>query len=185
MESDQPNLENSEQVNSDDLQGASQARSYDCTFCKRGFSNAQALGGHMNIHRKEKVVLKRVETNKSQPSSNSTLPRNSSWPLETKPSSDERSTKKLPWMLASQQGDRDETHVGDEYYDQVQQLPLFVETSSQKDHKPGSQLHSNIEKDLSTTSTTHASSGSGIDLELRLGPEPQDPSAPTAIQKFF
>ncbi|KAJ1391830.1 Zinc finger C2H2-type [Sesbania bispinosa] len=30
-------------------------RSYDCTFCKRGFTNAQALGGHMNIHRKERT----------------------------------------------------------------------------------------------------------------------------------
>ncbi|KAF1880156.1 hypothetical protein Lal_00022285 [Lupinus albus] len=33
-------------------------RSYDCTFCKRGFTNAQALGGHMNIHRKEKAKAK-------------------------------------------------------------------------------------------------------------------------------
>nr|GMD23682.1 transcriptional regulator SUPERMAN-like [Ipomoea batatas] len=29
-------------------------RSYDCVFCKRGFKTAQALGGHMNIHRKNK-----------------------------------------------------------------------------------------------------------------------------------
>ncbi|KVH94659.1 transcriptional regulator TAC1-like [Cynara cardunculus var. scolymus] len=33
-------------------------RSYECTFCKRGFTNAQALGGHMNIHRKHKAKLK-------------------------------------------------------------------------------------------------------------------------------
>ncbi|KAL5750337.1 hypothetical protein ACOSP7_024940 [Xanthoceras sorbifolium] len=37
-------------------------RSYDCTFCKRGFSNAQALGGHMNIHRKDKAKLKQQAT---------------------------------------------------------------------------------------------------------------------------
>nr|GMD26920.1 transcriptional regulator SUPERMAN-like [Ipomoea batatas] len=30
-------------------------RSYDCVFCKRGFNTAQALGGHMNIHRKNKA----------------------------------------------------------------------------------------------------------------------------------
>jgi hypothetical protein len=28
---------------------------YECSFCKRGFTNAQALGGHMNIHRKDRV----------------------------------------------------------------------------------------------------------------------------------
>ncbi|KAL7105434.1 hypothetical protein ACP275_07G043900 [Erythranthe tilingii] len=33
-------------------------RSYECTFCKRGFTNAQALGGHMNIHRKDKAKAK-------------------------------------------------------------------------------------------------------------------------------
>ncbi|XP_027353561.1 zinc finger protein 11-like [Abrus precatorius] len=36
-------------------------RSYGCIFCKRGFTTAQALGGHMNIHRKERA-------NKNKPS---------------------------------------------------------------------------------------------------------------------
>ncbi|KAH8515360.1 hypothetical protein H0E87_003999 [Populus deltoides] len=36
-------------------------RSYECVFCKRGFTTAQALGGHMNIHRKDRA--------KSRPSS--------------------------------------------------------------------------------------------------------------------
>ncbi|WVY97853.1 hypothetical protein V8G54_030004 [Vigna mungo] len=31
------------------------ARSYECVFCKRGFTTAQALGGHMNIHRKDRA----------------------------------------------------------------------------------------------------------------------------------
>ncbi|GFY84960.1 C2H2 and C2HC zinc fingers superfamily protein [Actinidia rufa] len=34
-------------------------RSYLCTYCKRGFTNAQALGGHMNIHRKDKAKAKK------------------------------------------------------------------------------------------------------------------------------
>ncbi|KAL4576290.1 hypothetical protein LXL04_012382 [Taraxacum kok-saghyz] len=33
-------------------------RSYSCSFCKRDFRSAQALGGHMNVHRKERAKLK-------------------------------------------------------------------------------------------------------------------------------
>ncbi|CAN6677329.1 unnamed protein product [Malus baccata var. baccata] len=46
-----------DQVRSDDHNSgaATVKRSYECTFCKRGFTNAQALGGHMNIHRKDRV----------------------------------------------------------------------------------------------------------------------------------
>ena len=36
----------------------SSGRSYECIFCKRGFSTAQALGGHMNIHRKDRAKMK-------------------------------------------------------------------------------------------------------------------------------
>ncbi|KAJ4726844.1 transcriptional regulator TAC1-like [Melia azedarach] len=41
----------SEQANDDMGTG----RSYECVFCKRGFTTAQALGGHMNIHRKDRA----------------------------------------------------------------------------------------------------------------------------------
>ncbi|XP_077223419.1 transcriptional regulator TAC1-like [Tasmannia lanceolata] len=33
-------------------------RFYECTFCKRGFSTAQALGGHMNIHRRDRARIR-------------------------------------------------------------------------------------------------------------------------------
>lgn len=36
-------------------ENAGVGRIYECIFCKRGFTNAQALGGHMNIHRKGKA----------------------------------------------------------------------------------------------------------------------------------
>ncbi|EOA26158.1 hypothetical protein CARUB_v10019596mg [Capsella rubella] len=39
----------------------SQARPYICDFCERGFSNAQALGGHMNIHRKDRAKLRQAD----------------------------------------------------------------------------------------------------------------------------
>lgn len=43
-----------------------ETRAYGCIFCKRGFTTAQALGGHMNIHRKERT--------KPNPSSSSVPP---------------------------------------------------------------------------------------------------------------
>ncbi|KAB2061974.1 hypothetical protein E1A91_A10G126400v1 [Gossypium mustelinum] len=48
---------------------ATTKRSYECIFCKRGFTNAQALGGHMNIHRKDRVKAK-------QPTSSAVLSMN-------------------------------------------------------------------------------------------------------------
>ncbi|GAV70326.1 zf-C2H2_6 domain-containing protein [Cephalotus follicularis] len=33
-------------------------RSYTCSFCKREFRSAQALGGHMNVHRRDRARLK-------------------------------------------------------------------------------------------------------------------------------
>ncbi|GJR79246.1 zinc finger protein 10-like protein [Tanacetum coccineum] len=35
-------------------------RSYTCSFCRREFRSAQALGGHMNVHRREKAKLKQT-----------------------------------------------------------------------------------------------------------------------------
>ncbi|KAL5701988.1 hypothetical protein ACHQM5_027264 [Ranunculus cassubicifolius] len=47
-----------EQVNDD----AGTGRFYECVFCKRGFNTAQALGGHMNIHRRDKAKNKQPTT---------------------------------------------------------------------------------------------------------------------------
>lgn len=35
-------------------------RSYSCNFCKREFRSAQALGGHMNVHRRDRARLKQL-----------------------------------------------------------------------------------------------------------------------------
>ncbi|KAK1379888.1 transcriptional regulator SUPERMAN-like [Heracleum sosnowskyi] len=43
------------------IDNAGTGRSYECNFCKRGFTNAQALGGHMNIHRKEKAKASKLQ----------------------------------------------------------------------------------------------------------------------------
>lgn len=36
-------------------------RSYTCTFCQREFRSAQALGGHMNVHRRDRARLHQTQ----------------------------------------------------------------------------------------------------------------------------
>ncbi|KVH89738.1 probable transcriptional regulator RABBIT EARS [Cynara cardunculus var. scolymus] len=38
-------------------------RSYTCTFCRREFRSAQALGGHMNVHRRDRARLHQSQPN--------------------------------------------------------------------------------------------------------------------------
>nr|GMD78259.1 transcriptional regulator SUPERMAN-like [Ipomoea batatas] len=40
-------------------------RCYPCTFCRREFRSAQALGGHMNVHRRERARLQLPTTTTS------------------------------------------------------------------------------------------------------------------------
>lgn len=55
------NPQNTEKLaDNSDSSGQLLARSYKCSFCKKGFSNAQALGGHMNIHRRDRAKLKQL-----------------------------------------------------------------------------------------------------------------------------
>ncbi|XP_044506719.1 transcriptional regulator TAC1-like [Mangifera indica] len=176
---DQPISENPEKVTSDEqaaADGASPVRSYDCTFCKRGFSNAQALGGHMNIHRKDKAKLKQTSSSKNhldvskinQP----TQPPSKDVVATT---TQERCSSKRPGILGEENdatSNTDKTHVRE-----VRQLPLFAE-------KPLStgQVHENTAIVLSSSSS---SGSSELDLELRLGPEPEDSASTTATKKFF
>ncbi|KAM7256813.1 hypothetical protein ACFE04_012554 [Oxalis oulophora] len=54
--SEENDIHEQEQVNN------TNKRWYECIFCKRGFTNAQALGGHMNIHRKDRAKTKQATT---------------------------------------------------------------------------------------------------------------------------
>lgn len=54
-------------------------RSYSCSFCKREFKSAQALGGHMNVHRRDRARLKQ-----SLALHNEVLNQNSLQPLKPK-----------------------------------------------------------------------------------------------------
>ncbi|XP_051130560.1 zinc finger protein 11-like [Andrographis paniculata] len=42
-------------------------RSYSCSFCRREFRSAQALGGHMNVHRRDRARLKQSSSSSSSP----------------------------------------------------------------------------------------------------------------------
>ncbi|ESR42387.1 hypothetical protein CICLE_v10012295mg [Citrus x clementina] len=41
-------------------------RSYSCSFCRREFRSAQALGGHMNVHRRDRARLKQSSSSNPQ-----------------------------------------------------------------------------------------------------------------------
>jgi len=156
-------------------------RSYECNFCKRGFSNAQALGGHMNIHRKDKAKLKQQSSTNYQ----TQLPSN----LEG--SSSEELNKLLPNLnsnIMSQQDHQQTPSRGDEILvtHVRQQLPLFAESPTRNESQIN--LQGQVQREIITTqeallSAQHPSSE--LDLELRLGPEPHDPSKPTGTRKFF
>lgn len=62
--------EETDQFEDGDSSGGTR-RSYECTFCRRGFTNAQALGGHMNIHRKDRAKAKQNSTPNHNNSSSS------------------------------------------------------------------------------------------------------------------
>ncbi|GAB4843213.1 hypothetical protein Ancab_013180 [Ancistrocladus abbreviatus] len=59
MEKEKDEEGNSEKWSKDHINDKEgMGRSFECNFCKRGFTNAQALGGHMNIHRRDKSKSK-------------------------------------------------------------------------------------------------------------------------------
>lgn len=192
MESDQY-----EQGGGGDDQGDAQGkqvinlRSYECNFCKRGFSNAQALGGHMNIHRKDKAKLKQQSSN-----------------MEAN-SSDVQEVNKLLLpnlnsnIVLSQSQQQDQQHhapsrdINEALMTQLrQQLPFFSESptkSEMQKPQPSQGETQGKTTTAATTSTTEEAlllsgedSSMELDLELRLGPEPHDSSsAPTGTRKFF
>ncbi|XP_022963634.1 transcriptional regulator TAC1-like [Cucurbita moschata] len=62
---DQSSKTTTEEIDQTSIQ-ISSGRSYECVFCKRGFTTAQALGGHMNIHRKDRVKAKTTSPSKPE-----------------------------------------------------------------------------------------------------------------------
>ncbi|KAI4383865.1 hypothetical protein MLD38_009660 [Melastoma candidum] len=196
-------------VGSSSTSGNNQARNYECIFCKRGFANAQALGGHMNIHRKDKEKLKHQHHGTSSIDQTARLmdmviPRM----IQHRP----RAPQPPPvvswggWMI-KEEGTKDELK-GREDEDrsasesgEVMKLPLFaIQPSNKMDQEsvqnligdrqdPAPKSSSNYEDEDKGKSSSEGPGSlevASVDLELRLGPEPQEPpSQPLSTRKFF
>ncbi|KAL0309898.1 UNVERIFIED_CONTAM: Transcriptional regulator TAC1 [Sesamum radiatum] len=172
MDIDPPGLETSSDqmiIWSDDLaRNLVQTKSYRCSFCKRGFSNAQALGGHMNIHRKDRAKLREfscenllsLDITKSSTDSEDSPPPSDKLSLE----SDELTKKHLS-DAETDEGNRDLVPpAGREKL--IHHLPLFLEAPT----VPNSGDH---EEEAAASLLDKRAVGE-LDLELRLGPEPHD-----------
>ncbi|XP_058215210.1 transcriptional regulator TAC1-like [Rhododendron vialii] len=130
-------------------------RSYTCTFCKRGFSNAQALGGHMNIHRKDRAKLKEFSEG------NQTLVSDDPSSAHVESSEEKCGSPKGPWVLSKED---DEVSRGKDGAHGVKQLCLFVD---HRLHQSSSEIN-DVEK-RGRESSQGSSRDQELDLELRLG----------------
>ncbi|KAG8376938.1 hypothetical protein BUALT_Bualt09G0116100 [Buddleja alternifolia] len=146
--------------------------SYRCTFCKRGFSNAQALGGHMNIHRKDRAKLREFSSENllsldiaKNTNSEDTPPANSSASeMKKQCNSDDD---------IDIQGNKHDNIVSLDKDNLVRRLPLFAEgpsVSRDDDHEKEAD-GGDFEKIVERSKLELMSHGE-VDLELRLGPEP-------------
>lgn len=93
-------------------------RSYSCSFCRREFRSAQALGGHMNIHRRERARLKQ-SLNSTTPPQNPNLQQNLSKSPNPSFSSSPSSSRVSLRTLCSNSDTKSSSCVCD---DQVQML---------------------------------------------------------------
>lgn len=168
MEIDLSTAEKSDKVtwSPDDQDLLHAGRSYSCSFCKRGFSNAQALGGHMNIHRKDRARLREFTSPDNNILSLDITKRDAPAPNPPSPSVDCHDTV-LQHELS--RDEKDDDHAGDQL-----RLSLFNETSSSNNDKVESnRVNRHVKRNLQLS---HGESLTELDLELRLGPEPHQAS---------
>ncbi|XVF76667.1 hypothetical protein PTKIN_Ptkin13bG0285200 [Pterospermum kingtungense] len=151
-----------------------QAKSYTCSFCRKGFANAQALGGHMNIHRKDRAKLRESSeentvpldimkmTTTTNPSDHDVGQSQVSGIILDSSEEKSSSPRKRPCKV-SKEDDGASASVSpsprskDANIEEVKQLSLFVEGSSQME----------------------------LDLELRLGTEPHQETSSKSTREFF
>lgn len=165
----EPAPENPDPDHNQSQSAQSQARTYECSFCKRGFSNAQALGGHMNIHRKDKDKAKKL---KHHHLSNPPPPPNQQFRLDI--SSNTLTTPSFPPL---------EKFIKSE----------FVEDQKPTNKQPNWDFSTQDDSGATSRDQTNAQIHccddgfleAELDLELRLGHEPTQSNTIMGTRKFF
>ncbi|KAJ4722631.1 transcriptional regulator SUPERMAN-like [Melia azedarach] len=160
-------------------------RSYTCSFCKREFRSAQALGGHMNVHRRDRARL-RMSPPRDGPypflnlnlnpnfstrplvSPSFTLPSSISPPLSSQSSPSSASPSEMKkWgvdgTLTDPQSPKDSEKKSAKSFSGVEELDYFTEEDGCKISKKTEILRLDLEIGLISESKED------LDLELRLG----------------
>ncbi|CAF1703821.1 unnamed protein product [Brassica oleracea var. botrytis] len=134
-------------------------RSYTCSFCVRGFSNAQALGGHMNIHRRDRANLRQklMEDNKDDVVAESDSSEVVSLDLNEKQQEDD---------LARDDDDQDQDQGVDKNIIPGQKLGFWVQENKVDINADGKVTEVSS---IDGSSSSHHLENENLDLELRLG----------------
>ncbi|XP_074356301.1 uncharacterized protein LOC141696003 [Apium graveolens] len=156
----------------------SQSRRYECNYCKGGFSTAQALGGHMNIHRKVKAKLKQstlvTESCQQQFLENTKTTLSPDYNLvhptiSTNPERRAAVADNWSWNYYIEETDTTSTTSDQCFVGEPEQLHFFNKTT--------------FKVEESSSSLSH---GAELDLELRLGHEStSDSSSPAKGTRKF
>lgn len=170
----------------DQISGSGHAKSYACTFCKRGFSNAQALGGHMNIHRRDRARIRQYSEDQNQLSSDEV--KNSSLAAHHDPvraNNSEDKTQSQLEMKGTNMTPRKPSYpfsTRSEDHEIVVRAGNKGKIGSSEDAQSQLQLPLFLEEPVSGY-TNGCGGVEKLDLELRLGPEPPDTTLST--REFF
>ncbi|KAG1359643.1 transcriptional regulator SUPERMAN-like [Cocos nucifera] len=157
--------ESSEQVDGD----ARARRFYECIFCKRGFSTAQALGGHMNIHRKDRAKMRptAIPSASEEPGEGYLIP---SHQASTYPPFSESLRNYAMYFPASASSNREVKVPGDE--DDHSRRPHELSLFGEELHLD-SRSHGGDEAVEYREVRKMDGKEEELDLELRLGHEPE------------
>nr|GLL43604.1 transcriptional regulator SUPERMAN-like [Ipomoea trifida] len=154
-------------------------RSYTCSFCRREFRSAQALGGHMNVHRRDRARLRQsppregqfsslLNLNLADPSAINPNPNPSCYTstISSPPSSPPR--KPLPGFVPTLPFASSSGEMGK--WTKIEGIPV-MKNMVVKGFKNGFEVHQNPAASFSDEAKLELKIGfkEDLDLELRLG----------------